>query len=168
MTGRSTGQWSYFRPLGLPVDRTQVFDLLVDSSVDRGKNQRALLFGQSTGPQARALCMLLCTSVDHSVDRPLVRLTDRSTARSPRSGFKGFETWSFKTLKFYLNPIKSTKISSLKYFKVQICVIKSQQILQTCELFLRYGIYFFENHTFVCVCVCKLEHSTTDLFFTFI
>ena len=85
-TGRSTDQQSYLWPLGFSVDR----------SVDRGKSQRAKLFGavdwdqihrvnsldrstaRSTGPQARA-CACFCAhrstawSTDFWLGRPVGR-----------------------------------------------------------------------------------------------
>ena len=59
----------------------------VDRSVDRGQIQRVNFLNRSTAwstsPQAR----VVCTSVDHSVDRLLARLTGQSTAKSPGLGY---------------------------------------------------------------------------------
>jgi len=146
-TDRSTSQRSFFRQLGLSVNRTQVLTYRSTArSTEARTRELVSLVGQPLSrpgpdpsvnclvnrPLNQGLCTLLCTSVYRSVDRPLVQSTDRSTARSPKSGFKALKSRLVKPIKILINPINFTKIVSLKYFEVQICVIKIQHILQTC------------------------------------
>ena len=109
-TDRSIGQRSFFRLLGLPVDRpvdyTQVSTCRSTTRSIEARARELCSLGRSTGarsrsklfgsvdrpvdrPSSQGFVHVLCTSVDRSVDRALVRSrsTGRLAARSPGQGF---------------------------------------------------------------------------------
>ena len=81
------------------LDTESRSSLPVNRPVGRGQIQRAELSGgrpgRSTGPPAKQGVHVLCTSVDHPVDRPIARLTVQSTGRSQNSIFLGIKSLSF-------------------------------------------------------------------------